>query len=226
MHSETRGAFGADLCHGLQFGGNDKGCFGCFLNLLNGEFGVVFGKQQTFGSYEHNAHLGDDLCDAFNCGVGQFAFFKDFGLALCGVFHCNDNVLCADEQIHCAAHAGHFFAGDDPVCKGTLFVNFEAAEDGCINMTAANECERGGTVDEACAGCCCGGAAACINNVERIAVFVRYGAGADGAVLALKDNVNVFGKIWSVLIARTKLRWQMWMTMVRQNYYFLLKELV
>ena len=39
------------------------------------------------------------------------------------------------------------------------------------------------------------GAAACINNVERIAVFVRYGAGADGAVLALKDNVNVFGKI-------------------------------
>lgn len=33
------------------------------------------------------------------------------------------------------------------------------------------------------------------NNVERIAVFVRYGAGADGAVLALKDNVNVFGKI-------------------------------
>ena len=127
--------------------------------------------------------------------VGQFAFFKDFGLALCGVFHCNDNVLCADEQIHCAAHAGHFFAGDDPVCKGTLFVNFEAAEDCCINMTAANECERGGAVDEACAGCCCGGAAACINNVERIAVFVRYGAGADGAVLALKDNVNVFGKI-------------------------------
>ena len=33
------------------------------------------------------------------------------------------------------------------------------------------------------------------NNVERIAVFVRYGAGADGAVLALKDNMNVFGKI-------------------------------
>lgn len=88
-----------------------------------------------------------------------------------------------------------FFAGDDPVCKGTLFVNFEAAEDCCINMAAANECERGGTVDEACAGCCCGGAAACINNVERIAVFVRYGAGADGAVLALKDNMNVFGKI-------------------------------
>ena len=85
MHSETRGAFGTDLCHGLQFGGNDKGCFGCFLNLLNGEFGIVFGKQQTFGSYEHNAHLGDDLCDALNCGVGQFAFFKDFGLALCGV---------------------------------------------------------------------------------------------------------------------------------------------
>ena len=78
MHSETRGAFGTDLCHGLQFGGNDKGCFGCFLNLLNGEFGIVFGKQQTFGSYEHNAHLGDDLCDALNCGVGQFAFFKDF----------------------------------------------------------------------------------------------------------------------------------------------------
>lgn len=195
MHSETRGAFGTDLCHGLQFGGNDKGCFGCFLNLLNGEFGIVFGKQQTFGSYEHNAHLGDDLCDALNCGVGQFAFFKDFGLALCGVFHCNDNVLCADEQIHCAAHAGHFFAGDDPVCKGTLFVNFEAAEDCCINMTAANECERGGTVDEAAPGAAAEGLPPASTTWNGSRFSSVTGPVPMVPFSALKDNMNVFGKI-------------------------------
>ena len=120
------------LYHRFEVGGDDERGLGGGLDLVEGELGVVLGEEQALRGHFDNAHLGDDLGDALDSRVGQFALFEDLRVALSGVLHRNDDVLRADEQIHRAAHAGHLFAGDDPVGEGALFVDLEAAE--CIQF--------------------------------------------------------------------------------------------
>ena len=132
---------------------------------------------------------------AADCGIGKVALFEDLGLTLCGMLHRYYDGFRADEQIHCTAHTGHTLAGDEPVGKRHLFINLETAENGCIDVAAADEGEARCAVDIACAGRCACGVAACIDDMDGITGLIGHGCGAENAVLALENDMYAFGKI-------------------------------
>ena len=113
------------------------------------------------------------------------------------MLHADDAVARADAEVHCAAHAGHAFAGDDPVCEVAFLVDFQSAEEARVHVPAANETEVRCGVDEAAAerhGC---DVAARVDDVVRIVVRVlglRRRACADDAELGMDDKVNALGK--------------------------------
>ena len=65
-----------------------------------------------------------------------------------GVLHGDDDLLGAGKQVLGAAHAGHHLAGDDPVGQVALLVHLQGAQDGGVDVAAADQAEGGGGVDE------------------------------------------------------------------------------
>ena len=184
--------------HGLQVLGDSDGGSGGGLHLLDGELGVDLGHDQAvLGDFQH-AHLGDDLVDAVGSGQGQAALLEDLGVALGGVLHADDALAGADAQVHSAAHAGHLLAGDDPVGQVALGIHFQSAQEAGIHVTAADQAEVGGGVDEAAAESHGGGRTTGIHHVVRIVIVVAFLgglAGGDDTQLSVDDQLHVLGQI-------------------------------
>ena len=105
-------------------------------------------------------------------------------------------MLSTHAQVHSAAHAGHLLAGDDPVGQGALLIHLQAAQDGGVDVAAADEAEGGGGVDVAAEDGGLGGGAAGVNLEVGVGLLGGgLGAGADDAVLGLEDHVDALGQV-------------------------------
>ena len=83
---------------------------------------------------------------------GSVHRLHDLRFSLGGVLHRDDDALCARDEIHGAAHAGHHLAWDHPVRQQPGLIHLKAAKDRQVDMAAANEAERHGAVESAGAG--------------------------------------------------------------------------
>jgi hypothetical protein len=60
---------------------------------------------------------------------------------LVGVLHDHDHALDAGDQVHGPAHALHQLAGDHPVGDVAVLGDFHGAEDGQVDVAAADHGE-------------------------------------------------------------------------------------
>ena len=80
---------------------------------------------------------------------GRVHFCDDLGFPFRGVLHGDDDALGAAHQVHRAAHSRHHLAGDHPVGEVSCGVDLKAAEDGHVDMAAADQSERHRAVEDA-----------------------------------------------------------------------------
>ena len=66
---------------------------------------------------------------------------RSFGAPLRGVLHDDDDAADAGDEIHCAAHAFDALAGDHPVGEVAAFGDLHGAEDGEVDVAAADHGE-------------------------------------------------------------------------------------
>ena len=114
------------------------------------------------------------------------------------MLHADDALLSAGAQIHCAAHAGHLLAGDDPVSQVTLHINFQSAQEASVHMAAADQAEVGGGIGEGAIESHAGGSAAGIGHMVRHIVGVALlgvSAGTDDTQLGMDDQLNALGQV-------------------------------
>ena len=90
---------------------------------------------------EH-AQIGDDeINDAEACD-GQRAFFQNLRAAVFGrVLHHRNDALHSSDQVHRAARSFHHFSGDHPIGDIAFIRHLEGAENGEIDVAAANHRE-------------------------------------------------------------------------------------
>src|SRR5208337_2920971 len=116
--------------------------FGEGLHLFDGGVGGDFAEEEALRGDVDEGKFGDDVIDDFDTGEREGAFFEDFGLVVAGgMLHGDEDALGAGNEVHGAAHAFEHFAGDSPVGEGSLFVDLQRAEDGEVDMSAANHGE-------------------------------------------------------------------------------------
>ena len=107
--------------------------------------GVTLGASscggEAGGGYVEDAEVGDDAVDYGGAGEREGAGGQEFGLALRGVLHDDDYAADAGDQIHGSAHAFDALAGDHPVGEVAAFGDLHGAEDGEIDVAAADHGE-------------------------------------------------------------------------------------
>jgi hypothetical protein len=111
------------------------------------------------------------------------------------MLHRHDYALGAGDEIHGAAHAGHHLLRDHPVGQETVLVNLQPAEHGEIEVTAANEAERHGTVERAGAGQGGDGPAGRVRERGMRHALLGWSAGPDQPVLGLEEHVQPLREI-------------------------------
>ena len=98
----------------------------------------------------HDAEVGDDQVDHAGAGQRQRATLQHLGFAsLVGVIHHDDDLLDTGDEIHRAAHALHHLAGDRPIGDVAIRRHFHGAENGQVDMAAADHREGIGRGEEA-----------------------------------------------------------------------------
>ena len=126
---------------------------------------------------------------------GRVHFFRIFGLIVAGgVFHGDVDALGAGDEVHGAAHALKHFAGDGPIGESSLFVDLQRAEDGEVDVAAANHGERIGGRKISGAGKFGDGFFAGVDEVGIDFGFERIRADAEHAVFGLEDDVHACGR--------------------------------
>ena len=103
---------------------------------------VEFNYPDAVFSYFHNAHLSDDLGNAFFCSQRKSAFLQDLVIAFLSVKHYDDNFRTACAEVHSSAHAGNFLSWNDPVGQVAVFSDFHSAENCSSYVSASYETER------------------------------------------------------------------------------------
>src|SRR5690606_20987683 len=140
--SDRRSARGGDTVH-LQGGAGAGG------DVLDGDAGCGFDQGEALGGDIENAEVGDDPVDALLAGEGEGALVDDLGGAvLGGVFHEDDDAACAVDEVHGTAHALDHLAGDHPVGEVAAGGDLHGAEDGGVDVTAADHAEGERGVEE------------------------------------------------------------------------------
>ena len=130
--------------HRFQVVSNDELGLGGGLHLIDREFGMDLLEDDALGGHFHHTHFGDDEVHLTFSGEGKVAFFEDFRVPLLGVFHGKDHALGTYDEVHGTAHAGGEFAGNHPVGEVAVLVHLHGAEDGGVNVAAADDAEGGG----------------------------------------------------------------------------------
>ena len=84
--------------------------------------------------------------DDARAGQRQRAMMQQLRLAFGGMLHHDDDALDAGDEVHRAAHALDHLAGDHPVGEVAVLRHLHRAENGEIDMAAADhreDCRRG-----------------------------------------------------------------------------------
>ena len=100
-----------------------------------------FGEHEAaaIGFHLEDAQIGDDEVNDAEAGDRQRAFLQNLRAAVFRrVLHHRDDALHAGDQVHRAARAFDHFAGNHPVRDVAFVGHFERAENGEIDVTAAD----------------------------------------------------------------------------------------
>ena len=143
-----------------------------------------------------DGEVGDDPVDARLAGERQGALLDDLGRPVAGdVLHHDDHPPGAVDEVHRAAHAVDHLAGDQPVGQVAAGVDLHGAEDGDVEVLAADHPEGHRGVEEAGAGQDRDGLLAGVDQVGVLLALERVGADAEDAVLAVQDHVHAVGHV-------------------------------
>src|SRR5690606_10613210 len=148
--------------------------------------------EPRFGHVEHGKVRDDEIDDAA-ARHRQRAFAQDLRRpVLRRVFHDDHDAPDAGDQIHGAARSLDHAAGDHPVGEVAVGGHLQAAEDGEVDVAAADHRERVGAREDRRAR---QGRDRLLTRVDQIGidlVFFREGADAEQAVLGLQRDVHAF----------------------------------
>ena len=115
-------------------------------------------------------------------------------VALLGVHHGDDNFLGAAHEVHSAAHACNSLARDDPVGQIAVLVDLHRAQNGSVDVAAADDGEGFFRTEEVRIRSIGDPVAAAVD--DSVIFLARFGlAGQTGeAVLGLQNDVYAFRK--------------------------------
>src|SRR5262249_47909134 len=139
----------------------------------------------------NDGHFADNEIDWPGGSQWQRAFVDNLRLTLGSVLHRDNYALGAGDQVHRPAHPRHHFSRDHPICQKALRVHLEGAEQGDVDMPAADEPERHGTIERARARQSCDGTAAGVGEEPMPHALLGYRARADQPVLGLEEYLHL-----------------------------------
>jgi len=168
--------------------------FGEGLDLVESGVGSDFAEEESCGSDVDEGEFGDNVIDDFDACERQRALAEDFWFVVAGgVLHGDENAFGAGDKVHGAAHALEHFPRNGPVGEGSLFIDLQRAEDGEVDVAAANHGERigGGKIGSA------GKFANCLfSGVDEVGIDLgieRVGADAEHPVFGLENDLHALG---------------------------------
>ena len=109
--------------------------------------GALLAEHEPFRRRLDDRQVGDDQVHRSDRGEGERAFLDDLRRALRGVDHGDDHAPGPGDQVHRAAHPRHELARDHPVGQAALRVDLESAQDGQVEVPAADQAEGEGAVE-------------------------------------------------------------------------------
>src|SRR5690606_16144766 len=149
-----------------------------------------FFEDEALGGDADHGDVREDLVHAAAGGQGVGALPADLELAaLGGVLHVDVELARAGGDIGGAAAGAHGAAGPPPVGEVALLGDLEAAEDGDVQVAAADDGEGVGGVHEPAAGDDGDGLAAGVAHVRDVGAALHLGlAEAEDAVFGVVDD--------------------------------------
>ena len=113
------------------------------------------------------------------------------------MLHGHDALFRAHTQVHGAAHAGHFLAGDDPVGEAAFPVHLQGAQNAGIHMAATDQGKVCGGIRIGAVRCNRSWRAASIRDVIGsviLVLLVRPSAGTYDPQLSVDRDLYIWGK--------------------------------
>src|SRR5471032_2207802 len=153
-------------------------------------------QDQALRSDVVEAQLGDDAVDALLARDRQPALLEEFLRAvLCHLLHGDQDALRAADQVHGAAHSFDDLAGDGPVGQIAVLAHLHGAENGDVDMPAADHGERIGAGE---VGSAFDFGDRLLTGVDQVGVELGFGRirpDSEHTVLRLEDDVDAFGDV-------------------------------
>ena len=170
---------------------------GLGLEVVERDVGCELDQRQAAAvavEREH-AEIGDHHIDDAGAGQRQRASLLQLRIALGGMLHDDDDFLDAADEIHGAAHAFDHLAGDHPIGEVAVFRHLHGAEDGDIDVTAADHGERVSRIEIARGRQLGDGLLAGIDEIGIFLTLEREWPGAEHAVLRLQLHTHAVGNV-------------------------------
>eukprot|EP00053_Salpingoeca_punica_P009774 m.88012 g.88012 ORF g.88012 m.88012 type:complete len:585 (-) comp15157_c0_seq1:214-1968(-) len=186
----------SDEAHFAEVRGHLKGGSGGSLDVVHCEaLGNLDELQALLGVHVEDSLLRDDAVDTAAAGERQLALGQDLlHIALGVVLHGDDDLGArAGDEVHGAAHALDHLAGDHPVGQVAVLRNLHGAQDGEVNVAAADHGKGVVAAEERAAGQDGDGLLAGVDQVSVLFARLGEGAKAQDAVLAVQDDVHALG---------------------------------
>src|SRR5580704_6142916 len=116
---------------------------GLLLDLVQGDAGGKFDQRHSAAGPVNIEYgkIDDHHIDHAGAGQRQRAFVQKLRLVLGGVLHDDHHLLDAADEVHGAAHTLHDLAGDHPVGEIAVLSHLHGAEQGDVDVTAADHGE-------------------------------------------------------------------------------------
>ena len=180
-------------------GGQQRG-LGLRLNLLDRDAGRALEQRQPARRDVQHGQIGDDPVHRAHGGQRQRAARRGSSfrprrspLRPGDVLHHDDHALGRRDQIHRAAHALDHLAGDHPVGEIAVLRDLHRAQDGAVDVAAADHGERLGRREIGAARQLGDRLLAGVDEVGILVALVGEGADAQHAVLRLQHDVRAGG---------------------------------
>ena len=177
---------------------SDQRHAGFGLQRFTRHAGRQFNHLQAQRRYVHHRQVGDDAVHHAHAGQRQRASRQNFqvhgAVFLFGdMLHQHDHALDAGDQVHRAAHALDHLARNHPVGQVALLADLHRAQDGQVDLAAANHRKAVMTAEDRRTRQRGHGLLAGVDQVGVHRIFSRERADAQHAILGLQPDFLVAG---------------------------------